>query len=128
MKPFSQIGLSGDWEEVPESWYEDNIPDVNVLIPDKQAYNHNYDFIATGIRSGITFTALNFQYNDEQIKNYNKIFNSAMIGTNSFLLKKNKNNNIYYSPSIQAFHKKKIEEITSILGTSDIDLYNSIYK
>ena len=34
MKPFSQIGLSGDWEEVPESWYEDNIPDVNVLIPE----------------------------------------------------------------------------------------------
>jgi hypothetical protein len=34
MKPFSQIGFSGDWEEVPESWYEDNIPDVNVLIPE----------------------------------------------------------------------------------------------
>jgi hypothetical protein len=34
VKPFSQIGLSGDWEEVPESWYEDNIPDVNVLIPE----------------------------------------------------------------------------------------------
>jgi len=100
---------------------------VNVLIPDKQAYNHNYDFIATGIRSGITFTALNFQYDDEQIKNYNKIFNSA-IGTNSFLLKKNKNNDIYYSPSIQAFHKKKIEEISSVLGTSDIELYNAIYK
>jgi hypothetical protein len=33
-KPFSQIGLSGDWEEIPESWYEDNIPDVNVLIPE----------------------------------------------------------------------------------------------
>lgn len=33
-KPFSQMGLPGDWEEVPESWYEDIIPDVNVLIPE----------------------------------------------------------------------------------------------
>ena len=33
-KPFSQMGLPGDWEEIPESWYEDNIPDVNVLIPE----------------------------------------------------------------------------------------------
>ena len=28
------MGLPGDWEEIPESWYEDNIPDVNVLIPE----------------------------------------------------------------------------------------------
>jgi len=34
VKPFSKTGLSGDWEEIPESWYEDNIPDVNVLIPE----------------------------------------------------------------------------------------------
>jgi len=103
---------------------------ITVLIPDKQAYNQNYDFISTGIRSGITFTALNFQYNDEQIKNYNKIFGSALIGTNSFLLKKNKNKdtNIYYSPSIQAFYKKKTEEITTPISSTDIELYNAIYK
>ena len=33
-KPFSQIGLPGDWEEVSENLYGDNIPDVNVLIPE----------------------------------------------------------------------------------------------
>jgi hypothetical protein len=33
-KPFSQIGLPGDWEEVPENFYSDDIPDVNVLIPE----------------------------------------------------------------------------------------------
>ena len=34
VKPFSKTGLSGDWEEIPEDWYENNIPDLNVLIPE----------------------------------------------------------------------------------------------
>jgi hypothetical protein len=32
-KPFSQMSLS-DWEEIPESWYQDNIPDVDVSLPE----------------------------------------------------------------------------------------------
>jgi hypothetical protein len=108
---------------------------IDVLIPDKQSYSRNYDFISSGIMGGISFIALNYQFNDKQINNYNKIFSNA-IGTGSFLLKNyvdksDPNNFVYYSPSINAY-TNKIESILNnkqqLIVTSEyVKLYTDIF-
>jgi hypothetical protein len=101
---------------------------INIIIPDKLSYSQNYDFISSGIRSGFTFIALNFQYEDDQIKKYNSIFNSP-IGTGSFVLKKHydETNMVYYSPSIQAFIKQSYDKLTTPIGSDKIELYKVLY-
>ena len=115
-----------------QSLFIENLNDytgIKILMPDKQSYTQNYDFISSGIRAGITFTALNFQFNDSQIKDYNTIF-SGVIGTDSFLLKhyKNTETSIYYSPSINAFYKEPAIKIATPINSTDDKLYDSIYK
>jgi hypothetical protein len=101
---------------------------INIIIPDKTSYSHNYDFISSGIRTGFTFIALNFQYDDDQIKYYNAIFNTP-IGTGSFLLKKyyDETNNVYYSPSIQAYMKQPYDKLTISISSTKINLYKRLY-
>ena len=50
---------------------------LNILYPTYDASSKNYDFVRTGIASGIQFIGLNFQMNDVYLKAYNtKYFKS----------------------------------------------------
>ena len=79
------------------------ITGTDILVSNKQDYTKNYDFISSGIKYGITFTAMNFQYNDSYLTEYNQMFTSKIpISTCSFSLKYGNSGDNYYSPIINA--------------------------
>jgi len=128
--------LSSNNEDAFKTTVRDYKTKMRILIPDKQSYSRNYDFISSGLLAGINFIALNYQFNDKQINNYNKLF-SNMIGTGSFLLKNYVDktdpvNFVYYSPSINAYTNR----IESIITNSEqltiapeyVTLYNELFS
>jgi len=94
------------------------LKEIYLLMPNKQDYTKNYDFISSGIRSGITFIAMNFQFNDSYLNNYNKLFLQSEIATSSFALKYYDNmNGSLYSPIINAI--QKMPDLKSKISSSD---------
>ena len=92
-------------DSVNNTYKEKYIDKSLILVPYKQTKNKNYDFISTGVKYGISFIAMNFQFNEQQLETYNdKLFNNQTgISNGSFTLKIYKlDNDTYYSPIIQA--------------------------
>ncbi len=52
---------------------------VNVLYPDYQPTNNNYDYETVGIKQGFQFIGMNFQLEDLYLEAYNQRFKSASI-------------------------------------------------
>jgi hypothetical protein len=105
------------------------ITGIYVLVSNKQDYTKNYDFTSSGIRYGITFTAMNFQYNDGYLTEYNKLFEKITtansISTCSFALKYGMTGGNYYSPIVNAI----LPDSTNSTLTSSVkntDFYNKL--
>lgn len=95
------------------------ITGTDILVSNKQDYTKNYDFISSGIKYGITFTGMNFQYNDSYLTEYNQMFTSKIpTSTSSFSLKYGNSGNSYYSPIINAILPNNSSLIDSTTGTS----------
>jgi hypothetical protein len=81
------------------------LTELYILMPNKQDYTKNYDFISSGIRSGITFISMNFQFNDSYLNDYNKLFLGSPMSSSGFALKYYDNKGTLYSPIINAIQK-----------------------
>ena len=92
MNSINKIGTTIDFTDTKDTEY---LKKLNILIPNKQLYNDNYDFKSSGIRGGITFVAMKYQFNGTQLKEYNQLFKSY-----AFALKYYKENSKFYSPVI----------------------------
>jgi hypothetical protein len=93
------------------------LKDIYVLMPNKQDYTKNYDFISSGIRTGITFISMNFQFNDRHLNDYNKLFLESPMSSSGFALKYYDNNGTLYSPVINAI--QKIPNLKTPITSSD---------
>ena len=102
-----------------------NIRTIKLLVSNKQDYTKNFDFISSGIKYGITFTAMNFQFNDSYLKEYNNMFKQATnpVSTSSFALKYGIIGTTYYSPIINAMTPNN-STITN--PVTDINLFNKL--
>jgi hypothetical protein len=52
---------------------------INILFPDYQTKNNNYDYDTVGIQQGFQFIGLNFQLDDVYLDLYNKKFNKSIL-------------------------------------------------
>lgn len=94
------------------------LKELYLLMPNKQDYTKNYDFISSGIRSGITFISMNFQFNDRHLKDYNKLFLSSPLSSSGFALKYYDDRvGSLYSPIINAI--QKIPNLKTKISSSD---------
>lgn len=57
---------------------------LNIVYPNLEYSNSNYDFVTTGINNGISFIGMNFQNNDIYLKEYN---NSLFFNNYAFIEK-----------------------------------------
>jgi hypothetical protein len=57
---------------------------LNIVYPNLEYSNSNYDFVTTGINNGISFIGMNFQRNDTYLKEYN---NSLFFNNYAFIEK-----------------------------------------
>jgi hypothetical protein len=57
---------------------------LNILYPNLEYSNSNYDFVTSGINNGISFIGMNFQKNDIYLKEYN---NSLFFNNYAFIEK-----------------------------------------
>jgi hypothetical protein len=104
---------------------------LNILVPYKQTKDKNYDFISSGVKYGISFIAMNFQFNDDQLMLYNdKLFKNGNLSNGSFTFKiyKTPNTTNYYSPLIIANEKsKELQQLTKYTNNTEIsDTYSKL--
>jgi hypothetical protein len=58
---------------------------LSILYPDLQANSNNYDFVTTGFFNYISFIGMNYQYNDNFLKDYNNHFSCAFMNKEKFI-------------------------------------------
>lgn len=116
MNSINKIGTTIDFEDTADKSDTDYLDKLNILIPNKQLYNDNYDFKSSGIRGGITFIGMKYQFNGTQLKEYNQLFNSY-----AFSLKYYTENNKYYSPVIN-----QLLQLSNLTDSITKDDYNKI--
>lgn len=75
----NQIYRESDAYDLLESGINKNETYVNVLYPDYQSKNVNYDFNTVGLKQNFQFIGLNFQMNDIYLDGYNKFFTSSIV-------------------------------------------------
>jgi hypothetical protein len=66
-----------------------------LLYPDLQPNKNNYDFVTSGIFNYVSFIAMNFQYKDQFLIQYNKIF----FGSCAFIKKQKTIDTICLDPA-----------------------------
>jgi hypothetical protein len=59
---------------------------VNILYPDYQPKNNNYDYETVGIQQGFQFIGMNFQLEDLYLEHYKQRFTSSILKKPSALL------------------------------------------
>ena len=75
----NQIYRESDAYDLLESGIRKNDVYVNVLYPDYQSKNVNYDFNTVGLKQNFQFIGVNFQMNDIYLDGYNKFFTSSIV-------------------------------------------------
>ena len=75
----NQIYRETDAYDVLVSGQTPNKDYVNVLFPDYQPKNNNYDYETVGIKQGFQFIGLNFQLEDLYLDLYNEKFNQSIL-------------------------------------------------
>jgi hypothetical protein len=99
---------------------------LNILVPYKQTKDKNYDFISSGVKYGVSFIAMNFQFNDDQLVLYNdKLFKKGNVSNGSFTFKiyNTPKTNNYFSPIIKANEKsQELQEPKIYTTRSDINI------
>ena len=73
---------------------------LTILYPDIQANKNNYDFITSGVFNNISFIGMNFQYMDQFLNEYNKIFSICAFLNKGQKLDEMCNDNLYRSTNI----------------------------
>jgi hypothetical protein len=61
------------------SGHHPNQEHINILFPDYQTKNNNYDFDTVGLQQGFQFIGLNFQLNDVYLDLYNEKFKQSIL-------------------------------------------------